>query len=141
MVDELARRGLSVNYPCVIPGEQDGIIRDTTIHRRGVVYPPGYYSPDHNPSSFNNLCRIFSMAQIYCCFKHVLPLTMGRRDIYLWFQAATAKLLYMLNIPLSAVDGWSEVSPSRTCGFQGIGPNFFAIATKMLNSSTISQGK
>ena len=39
--------------------------------------------------------------------------------------------VFLLNIPLSDVGGWSEVSPSRTYGFQGIGSNFFAIAPPM----------
>ena len=36
MVDELTRLGLYVCElsPCRVPGEEDGIIRDTTVHRR-----------------------------------------------------------------------------------------------------------
>ena len=47
--------------PCHVYGEEDGIIRDTTFHRRGVVSPPGLRrglftvgdtdNIDHNPSS------------------------------------------------------------------------------------------
>ena len=105
----------------------------------GVVSPPGLrlghrwiYRQYKSQSVFNNLCRSFSMALLYRCFKHVLPWTMGRRETYLWFQAVKAKLLLVLN---HAVDGWSGVSPSRTCGFQGTGRNFFTTAPTRSNSS------
>ena len=90
--------------------EEDGIIRDRTVHRRGVVSPPGLRlglftvgatdNIDHNSSSTTS-AESFSMALLYRCFKHILPWTMGRRETCLWFQSVTVKLLFLLNIPLS----------------------------------------
>ena len=79
--------------PCYVGllGEEGGIFRDTKVHR---------YRQYGSQSIFNNICRIFSMALLYRCFKHVLPWTKGRRETYLWFQAVTAKLLFLLNIPV-----------------------------------------
>ena len=108
--------------------------------RRGLFTVGDIDNIDHNTSSTTS-AEYFLWHCYIVCFKHVLPWPMGRRETYLWFQAVMAKLLFLLNIPLSAVDGWSEVSPSRICGFQGTGPNFFAIASTMSNSSSISRGK
>ena len=138
--------------PCHVPEEEDGIIRDITGHRRrgsffawtssGTTHR-WRYRQYRSQSVFNNLCRIVSMSLLYRCFTHVLPWAMDRRETYLWFQAVKAKLLPPLNIPLSCrdVDGWSDVSLSRTWGFQGTGPNFFTIIATRSNSSSISRGK
>ena len=112
MVDVLARLGLSVNYSrhVGLPGEENGIIGDATVHRRGRSFSAWtssgtihrwIYRQYRSQYIFNNLCRIVSMALLYRCFTHDLPWTKGRRETYLWFQAVTAKLLFLLNIPLS----------------------------------------
>ena len=105
MVDELAILGLSVNYRGVMYLEKKvGLSVIQQFTDEGVVSTSGLRRrlfTRSQPSSFNNLCRIFSMAQIYRCFKHILPWTMGRRETCLWFQAVMAKLLFLLNIPLS----------------------------------------
>ena len=67
--------------PCHVRGEEDGSIRDTTVHRRGgsfsawisaVIIYRWRYRQYRSPSAFNNLCRMFSIALLYRCFTHVL---------------------------------------------------------------------
>ena len=117
---------------CHVPGEEDGIIRDTTVHRRG-----GSFAGNSSSLEIPTILITIRLQQplqnlfqgtVHRCFKHVLPWTMGRRETYLRLQAVTAKLLLLLNISLSC----------RTCGFLGTGSNFFTIAP---NSSTIPRGK
>ena len=102
--------------PCHVgvPGEEDGIIRDATVRRRGCSFSTWTssgtihrwrYRQYRSQCIFNNICRIVFMALVYRCFTHLLPWTKGRRQTYMWFQAVTANLLFLLNIPLSCRRG------------------------------------